>query len=150
MLIIREYIEQAFLTSEAVNLRFLVRNVLLKISQNSQENQKLFFFNFGNLSFWQIIRILVSSDPAPFFLADLFLYYYENKWLLDTKKIDLQKARLFINLFTDDLCAINVHLEFDKNYRVIYPSGLELNKENRKTFEASFLDLSVIIEKKKV
>lgn len=69
---------------------------------------------------------------------------------MDTKKIDLQKARLFINLFTDDLCAINVHLEFDKNYRVIYPSGLELNKENRKTFEASFLDLSVIIEKKKV
>ena len=140
MLIISEYVEQAFLTSEAVKLRFLVRNVLLKISQNSPENQKLFFF----------IWILVSSDPAPFFLAHLFLYYYENKWLLDTKKIDLQKARLFINLFTDDLCAINVHLEFDKNYRVIYPSGLELNKENRKTFEASFLDLSVIIEKKKV
>ena len=137
MLIISEYVEQAFLTSEAVKLRFLVRNVLLKISQNSPENQKLFFFHLNSCKFW----------PCTFFLAHLFLYYYENKWLLDTKKIDLQKARLFINLFTDDLCAINVHLEFDKNYRVIYPSGLELNKENRKTFEASFLDLSVIIEK---
>ena len=41
-----------------------------------------------------------------------FIYYYETKWLLDTKKKDLQKACLFGNLFhfIDDLCAINDHI----------------------------------------
>ena len=62
----------------------------------------------------------------------LFLYYYENKWLLDTKKRDLQKARLFSNLFCfiDDLCAINNHLEFQKNYKDIYPSKLEFKSDS--------------------
>ena len=62
-------------------------------------------------------------------MFNLFLYNYENKWLFDTKERDLQEARLFSNLFcfVDDLCAINNHLEFDENYKDIYPSDLELN-----------------------
>ena len=62
------------------------------------------FFNFDSLSFWQIIGISMSFSSAPF-IANLFNYYYENKWLLDTKKRGLQKARLFGNLFcfTEDL-----------------------------------------------
>ena len=36
------------------------------------------FFNISNLSFQQIIEIRISSDPAPF-IANVFLYYYENK-----------------------------------------------------------------------
>ena len=67
----------------------------------------------------------MGSDPAPF-IANLFLYYYENKWLLDTKKRDLLKARLFSNAtrFIGDLCAINDHLEFNKNFKSKYPSIL--------------------------
>ena len=44
------------------------------------------FFNFGNLSYWQIIGIRMGSDLA-LFMANFFLYYYKNKLLLDTEKI---------------------------------------------------------------
>ena len=51
-------------------------------------------------------------------MANLSLYYYNNKWLLETKNIDLQKAGLDESLyhFTDGLRNINKNLEFDKNY----------------------------------
>ena len=44
------------------------------------------FFNFGNLSYRQIIGIRMGSDLA-LFMANFFLYYYKNKLLLDTEKI---------------------------------------------------------------
>ena len=40
------------------------------------------FSNFGNLSFWQIIEV-TGSDVAPV-MTNRSMYYYENKWLLDT------------------------------------------------------------------
>ena len=82
-------------------------------------------------------------------MVNLFLYYYEKKWLLGTKKGDVRKLRLFSNTFRfiDDLCVINDHLEFDRNFKNIYSSELRLNKENISTSEASFLDLSIITEK---
>lgn len=51
-------------------------------------------------------------------MANLSLYYYSNKWLLETKNIDLKKAGLDENLyhFTDGLRNTNKNLEFDKNY----------------------------------
>lgn len=65
-------------------------------------------------------------------MANLFHYQYESKWLLDIKKRDQQKAHFFDKLFRflDDLCVINDHLEFKKNYKDIYPSEIELKKEN--------------------
>ena len=42
----------------------------------------IFFFNFSNLPFQQIIGIPMGSEPAPF-IANLILYYFNNKWLLD-------------------------------------------------------------------
>ena len=65
----------------------------------------------------------MASDPAPF-MANLFLYYFKNKWLLDTKKTDLHKVSPFSNKFRfiDDLCTINDHLESDRNIKDIYPS----------------------------
>ena len=43
---------------------------------------------------------------------------------------DLRKARLFSNTFyfIENSCTINNHLEFDRSFRDIYPSGLQLNK----------------------
>ena len=85
-------------------------------------------------------------------MVNLFLYYNENKWLLDTKKqTNLRKARLFSNTFrfTGNLCATNDHLEFDRNLKNIYPSVLLLKKENISTSKASVLDLSIIVEYKK-
>ena len=67
----------------------------------------------------------MDSDTAPV-IAYLFLYYYENKWLLDTKNKRSTKNTSFDNLFrvTDDLCAINDHMEFEKKIQNIYPPEL--------------------------
>ena len=104
------------------------------------------FFHVGNLIFRQVIGIPMGSDPAPF-MANLFLYFYENKWLQSTKKQDLIKARKFSNVFRfiDDLCAVNDDFEFRKNFKNIYPSELELKEENISPSEATFLDLSINI-----
>ena len=85
---------------------------------------------------------------APFF-ANLFLYYYEKKWITDLKKKDLLKARKLGNIFRfiDDLSAINDNREFEKNCQQIYPEELELGKENLDNNEASFLDLNIKIKK---
>ena len=48
--------------------------------------------------------------------------------------------------FTDDLC---VDLEFDRDFKNIYLSQLQLEKENISTSEASHIDLSIITENKK-
>ena len=50
------------------------------------------FFTVGSKIFRQIIGIPMGSDPAPFF-ANLFLYFYENKWMSNIKKNDLITAR---------------------------------------------------------
>ena len=65
----------------------------------------------------------MDSDPVPY-MSNLVLYYYENKWLLDTKKIDLLQVCLFSDTFCfiDDLCSINYHLEFDRHFKNIYLS----------------------------
>ena len=104
------------------------------------------FFRFGNKIFRQIIGIPMGSDPAPF-LANLFLYFYENKWIRTTKKHDIHKARRFGNVFRfiDDLVAINDNGEFEKCYSDIYPPELELKKENVGYTEGTFLDLMINI-----
>ena len=50
------------------------------------------YFTVGPKIFCQIIGIPMGSDPAPFF-ANLFLYFYESKWMNELKKNDLIKAR---------------------------------------------------------
>lgn len=103
-------------------------------------------FLFDNCFFSCEIRM--DCDPAPF-LANLFLYYYENKWLLDTRKRDLQNSSFFRNLFCfiDGVRAINDEMEIQKNYKEIYPPRLEL-KKSIKTSEFSFFDLSIMLENK--
>ena len=86
------------------------------------------FFNFGTLSFLQIMEIPVGSDPV-YFVANLFLHYHENLWLY------IQKAYLLAT------CFILQMIEFGKSFQDIYPTELELTKESIFAFEASFFDL---------
>ena len=103
------------------------------------------FFTLGNLLFKQVIGIPMGSDPAPF-MANLFLYYYENKLLKQLKGEDLISARKFGNTFRfiDDLCAINDDGLFEKHHHEIYPPEVELKKE-RGGERVSFLDLEIKI-----
>ena len=89
------------------------------------------YFTVGPKIFCQIIGIPMGSDPAPFF-ANLFLYFYESKWMNELKKNDLIKARKLCNIFRfiDDLNSINDGGEFKSNYSNIYPEELQLGKEN--------------------
>ena len=43
------------------------------------------YFTVGPKIFCQIVGIPMGSDPAPFF-ANLFLYFYESKWIKRTKE----------------------------------------------------------------
>lgn len=54
------------------------------------------YFTLGSMFFRQLIGIPMGFDAA-LFIANLFLYFYEKKWLL--QKRDLQKARIFSNIF---------------------------------------------------
>ena len=105
-------------------------------------------FTLGDKVFQQIIGIPMGSDPAPF-MANLFLYYYESRWIKKLKKKDLNIARKFGNTFRfiDDLMAINDNGEFERNIHDIYPSELELKKEHGGD-HVSFLDLDVSLNNK--
>lgn len=108
------------------------------------------YFTFGNRIFRQVIGIPMGSDPAPFF-ANLFLYFYESKWIRNLQRHDLHRARKFslIFRFIDDLLTINDDGEFARSFREIYPPELQLNKENEGTDKASFLDLDNKLEDQK-
>lgn len=75
------------------------------------------FFDVGSLTFHQIIGIPMGSSLA-FFMINLFLFTYESKWLLDTKKSNLQKARKFTNTFGFEyVYARNDRSEFKKTQK---------------------------------
>ena len=100
--------------------------------------------------FRQVIGIPMGSDPAPFF-ANLFLFHFESEWLDKTKKDNHHRARRFGHAFRfiDDLVAINDNNEFENCYKEIYPSDLELKKENNNDSTATFLDLDIAIKEGK-
>ena len=104
------------------------------------------YFKMGESVFRQIIGIPMGSDPAPFF-ANLFLYFFERKWVMDLKKRDLAMARKFGNAFRfiDDLNVMNDDGIFEKHFKEIYPPEMELSKENDGYDNASFLDLDIQI-----
>ena len=104
-------------------------------------------FKFGNKLFRQIVGIPMGSDPAPYF-ANLFLYRYESRWLTKMKKENNVLARKFGRVFRyiDDLLAINDGGEFERHYSEIYPSELELKKENVVNTETNFLELNIQLE----
>lgn len=52
------------------------------------------FVKFGSLVFEYTISISVKSDSAQF-LADLFLHYYERKWVHEKYREDLLKCFSF-------------------------------------------------------
>ena len=84
----------------------------------------------------------MGSDPAPAF-ANLFLFYYESKWITSIRKNNHILARKFGQVFRyiDDLLALNDGKSFETYHKEIYPEELQLNKENDGYTQSTFLDL---------
>ena len=57
------------------------------------------FFQVSNKVFRQIIGIPMGSDPAHF-IANLFLYIYENRFMTNLKKDDLARAKNLRHVFS--------------------------------------------------
>ena len=104
------------------------------------------FFQVGDKVFRQIIGIPMGSDPAPF-IANLFLYVYENRFMTNLKKNDLARAKNLRHVFRfiDDLLALNDNEEFMRSHKEIYPPEMELKVENENNYSASFLDLALAV-----
>ena len=108
------------------------------------------FFTVGKDIFKQVIGIPMGTDPAPF-MANLFLYYYENKFMTELISKDKRAARKFgyVWRYIDDLSAVNDDHTFENNIHNIYPPELELKKENTGYLSASFLDIDITIVDRK-
>ena len=105
------------------------------------------FFQVGSKMFRQIIGIPMGSDPAPF-IANLFLYVYENRYMEKLKKSDLARAKNLRHVFRfiDDLISINDKDEFLRSFKDIYPPEMVLKVENQLNTESSYLDLDLKVE----
>ena len=86
----------------------------------------------------------MGSDPALFF-ANLFLFYFDDKWVRNIQRSDLSRAHEFATIFRfiDDLLTMIDGGEFARSLEEIYPPERELNKENERTSNAAFLDLNI-------
>ena len=80
------------------------------------------------------------------FWANIYLYWYENKFMCILIRTDKRKAFLFNGnyRFIDDLIILNGGSAFLENFRDIYPGNLELKLEHTGS-QATFLDLEIVI-----
>ena len=89
----------------------------------------------------QVIGMPMGSEPARFF-ANFLLAHKEADWIKaqgNFETINVQKINNSFR-FIDDLLSLNDGSTFEKHYKDIHPTNLELKKENNSNFCASFLD----------
>ena len=67
----------------------------------------------------------MGTDCAPF-LANLFLFSYENEWIVKTAKTDRKLAKSFNDSvrYIDDLLTINNNGLMKEHMKDIYPEEL--------------------------
>ena len=108
------------------------------------------YFNVGHTVMRQVVGLPMGGDPAPFW-ANLFLFFYEFKWVKKMKQSNNVLARKFTNTFRfiDDLIAINDNGMFEQYHQEIYPKELVLKKENEDEQKCTFLDIEIKIEENK-
>ena len=90
----------------------------------------------------QVIGIPMGSDPASFFLA-----HKEADWVKAQRKLGTINVQKISNSFRfiNHLLSLNDDSTFEKHYKDIYPTKLELKKENINNC-ASFLDLYIYMK----
>jgi hypothetical protein len=114
------------------HINFLIDNIYIDVGKNV---------------FRQKIGIPMGTDCAPF-LANLFLYALEFKFLEKLSKENIYLARKFSNSFRyiDDLLMFNNGRLMNIHKNKIYPKELILNKENKTNTNCNFLDININIK----
>ena len=88
----------------------------------------------------------MGTNFAPL-VADLFLFFYERDFMMSlsaNKQADIIDAFNTTSRYLDDIININ-NVYFDIMVSQIYPSELQLYKDNTLETEATFLDLHLSI-----
>ena len=104
------------------------------------------YVNIGNRIYRQCVGIPMGTDCAPL-LANLFLFFYEYRYMRNLIKTNLVLAKRFNNTmrYIDDLLTLN-NLSFQAAITDIYPHELQLKKTTECETELSYLDILVTIE----
>lgn len=105
------------------------------------------YVTFGDNVFRQVIGIPMGTDCAPF-LANLFLYSYEFKWIDKQKKLNnwhVLKHFRSSSRYIDDLLMINNADQMVKYMTDIYPKELALVPDDTDGKSCPFLDLQITI-----
>ena len=95
--------------------------------------------------FRQRIGIPMGTDCAPL-LANLFLFYYEYKYMRHLISSNLRLAKKFSNTvrYIDDLLTLN-NSNFANEIPNIYPPELVLKRTTESPAELSYLDIPIRI-----
>ena len=104
------------------------------------------FIRFGSKLYRQIVIIPMGTYCAPL-VAILFLFCYERDFMLslsDNNQADIIEAFNSTSRYLDDLLNID-NPYFEQMVGQIYPTELQLNKENSSDTEAPVLDLNLSI-----
>ena len=85
------------------------------------------YVSLGNKVYRQCIGIPMGMDYAPL-VANLFLFYYEYKYMRNLIRSNLMLAKRFSNTmrYTDDLNNTSFHSAIDDIH--VYPVELKLKK----------------------
>ena len=104
------------------------------------------YVNVGNKVFRQCVGIPMGTDCAPL-LANLFLFYYEYKYMKKLIKTNIIKARRFNNTmrYIDDLLVLN-NPSFENAIKYIYPTELQLKRTTENVTALSYLDILITID----
>lgn len=105
------------------------------------------YFTLGSNIFRQVIGVPIGVDPGPY-IANLTLWFYENRYMEKLYKVDYFRARKLNHTFRliDDITSINSDGVFQDHASLIYPTSLILNKENVGDDEAHVLDLNILVK----
>ena len=112
---------------------------------------KNLYSEVGDKVFRQNIGIPMGTDCAPY-LANLFLFALEYKWLHNLVNSNDKSKRKLLNSFRhcfryiDDLITLNNDLAETFDFSRIYPKVLILEKTNKNGLSAEFLDLQIKVD----
>ena len=103
------------------------------------------YVGIGNRVYRQCIGIPMGTDCA-LLVANLFLFYYEYKYMRNLIKTNLLRAKSFCNTmrYIDDLLALNNKF-FHSAIEDIYPVMLKLKKTSESSTTLSYLDIRITV-----